>query len=75
MTLEEKRDLEVMLKRIAGQINGISKMINDDKSCDSVMTQVMAAMNSLKSVGRSVLADEAAGCSKEDYTKLLKRFL
>ena len=40
MTLEEKRDLEIMLKRIAGQVGGISKMINDggnefDEKCGS----------------------------------------
>lgn len=75
MTIEEKRTLEIMLKRIGGQVNGISKMINDDKSCDAVMTQVMAAISSLKSVGRSVLAEAATGCSKEESTKLLKRFL
>ena len=46
MTIEEKRNLEVMLARIGGQVNGIAKMIDEDKSCDSVMTQIVAAMSS-----------------------------
>lgn len=75
MTIEEKRSLEIMLKRIAGQVGGISKMIDEDKDCDSVMTQIVAAMSSLKSVGRSLLADATGSCSKEELTKLLKRFL
>ncbi len=75
MTIEEKRNLEIMLKRIAGQVGGISKMIGEDKSCDAVMTQIVAAMSSLKSVGRSLLADATCNCSKEETTKLLKRFL
>ena len=75
MTIEEKRSLEIMLKRIAGQVGGISKMIGEDKSCDAVMTQIVAAMSSLKSVGRSLLADATCNCSKEETTKLLKRFL
>jgi len=77
MTIEEKRSLEIMLKRIAGQVGGISKMIDDDKSCDAVMTQIVAAMSSLKSVGRTVLADTACSSSnsKEESVKLLKRFL
>ncbi len=75
MSIEEKRSLEIMLKRIAGQVGGISKMIDEDKDCDSVMTQIVAAMSSLKSVGRTVLADTACSCSKEESKKLLKRFL
>lgn len=75
MTIEEKRDLEIMLKRIGGQVGGISKMINDDKNCEAVMTQIMAAMSSLKSVGRLVLSDATSSCSKDESKKLLKRFL
>lgn len=75
MTIEEKRDLEIMLKRIAGQVNGIAKMINDDKNCEGIMTQIMAATSSLKSVGRIVLADATGSCSREESKKLLKRFL
>lgn len=75
MTIEEKRSLEIMLKRIAGQVGGISKMIDEDKDCDSVMTQIVAAMSSLKSVGRTVLADATSSCSKDESVKLLKRFL
>jgi len=75
VTIEEKRNLEIMLRRIGGQVNGISKMINDDKGCEAVMTQVMAAVSSLKSVGRTVLADATCNVPKEESTKLLKRFL
>lgn len=75
MTIEDKRELEIMLKRIGGQVGGISKMINDDKNCEAVMTQIMAAISSLKSVGRSVLADTACSINKEESLKLLKRYL
>jgi DNA-binding FrmR family transcriptional regulator len=75
MSIEEKRSLEVMLKRIAGQVGGISKMINEDKDCDGIMTQIVAAMSSLRSVGRTILVDATSVCSKEESAKLLKRFL
>ncbi len=75
MSIEEKREMEVMLKRIGGQVGGISRMINDDKSCEAIMTQIMAAMSSLKSVGRMVISDAMNTCSKEESMKLLKRFL
>lgn len=75
MSDEEKKRLNLMLKRIAGQVNGIGKMIDEGKSCEATMTQIVAAMNSLRSVGRSIMADASSSCSKDDFVKLLKRYL
>lgn len=75
MKLEEKKQLEMTLKRIQGQVGGISKMIDEEKECSEVLTQVVAAMSSLKTVGMNLLADQASCCSKTDYIKLLKRFV
>lgn len=75
MGSEEKKRLQLMLKRIAGQVNGIGKMIEEDKGCEATMTQIVAAMNSLRSVGRSVMADASSSCSKEEFEKILKRYL
>jgi len=75
MTVEEKKKLQVMLKRIQGQVGGIERMVGEDKNCEAVVTQVTASMSSLKSVAKTLLADASGSCSKEEYTKLLKRFL
>ncbi len=79
MNSEEKKKLQVMLRRIQGQVGGIGKMIEGEKSCEAVLTQISAAVSSLKSVGRSLLVEEAAKCDekkgKDDYSKLLKRYL
>ena len=64
-----------MLKRIQGQVGGIERMVSEDKNCEAVVTQVTASMSSLKSVAKTLLADASGSCSKEEYTKLLKRFL
>jgi len=75
MSIEEKKKLQVMLKRIQGQVGGIERMVGDDKNCEAIVTQVVASMSSLKSVAKTLLADAVGSCSKEEYTKLLKRFL
>jgi DNA-binding FrmR family transcriptional regulator len=75
MSIEEKKKLQVMLKRIQGQVGGIERMVSDDKSCEAIVTQVTASMSSLKSVAKTLLGDAVGSCSKEEYTKLLKRFL
>ena len=75
MSIEEKKKMQVMLKRIQGQVGGIEKMVAQDKGCEAIVTQVVASMSSLKSVAKTLLADASGSCSKEEYTKLLKRFL
>jgi len=75
MTIDEKKKLQVALKRIQGQVGGIERMISEDKKCEAVVTQVVASMSSLKSVAKALLADAMDSCNKEEYAKLLKRFL
>jgi DNA-binding FrmR family transcriptional regulator len=75
MSLEEKKKMQVMLKRIQGQVGGIERMVEGDKDCEAIVTQVVASMSSLKSVAKTLLAEAVGSCTKEEYTKLLKRFL
>jgi len=53
------------LKRIRGQIDGIIKMYEDQRTCVDIVRQVVAARSSLGTVARSLLSNEATRCSKE----------
>ena len=48
------------LRRIEGQIRGIAKMIDEDKYCIDILTQVSAATRALQSVALGLL-DELLG--------------
>ncbi len=50
------------LKRIEGQVRGISRMIEEDKYCLDILTQVSAVIASTRSVGMLVLEDHIRGC-------------
>jgi DNA-binding FrmR family transcriptional regulator len=50
------------LRRIEGQIRGISKMVEDDKYCIDVLTQVSAATKALQSVALRLLDEHLASC-------------
>lgn len=65
-TEEEKKDLTRRLKIIAGQINGIQQMIDDDRYCDDVLLQVASSTNALKSFGNEVLKSHMKSCMVED---------
>lgn len=77
--MDKKRQV-ANLKRIQGQVGGVAKMIEEEKNCEAVLTQISAAISSLKGVGKSLLVREAENCgssvrNKENYAKLLKRYL
>lgn len=61
---DQKDDLLNRLKRIEGQIKGIQKMIQDDKYCVDVLTQVAAARAAINKVGGMLLKSHAMGCVK-----------
>ena len=53
------------LRRIEGQVRGIAKMVEDDKYCIDVLTQVSAATKALQSVALNLLDDHMSHCLVE----------
>jgi len=50
------------LRRIEGQVRGIAKMVEDDKYCIDILTQVSAATKALQSVALGLLEEHMGGC-------------
>jgi DNA-binding FrmR family transcriptional regulator len=59
---EDKRKIVNRLRRIEGQVRGIEKMVEEDRYCIDVLTQVGAVMTALESVGLKVLEDHTRHC-------------
>ena len=50
------------LKRIEGQVRGISKMVDENRYCIDVITQISAAQAALRRVEEVVLKDHVGHC-------------
>jgi CsoR family transcriptional regulator, copper-sensing transcriptional repressor len=50
------------LRRIEGQVRGIAKMIEDDKYCIDVLTQISAVNSALQSVALGLLDEHLGHC-------------
>jgi len=50
------------LRRIEGQVRGIERMVEDDRYCIDVVTQVTAIQAALDKVALELLSDHAAHC-------------
>ncbi|WP_010306150.1 metal-sensitive transcriptional regulator [Kurthia senegalensis] len=57
-----KKNLNVRLNRVEGQIRGIKRMIEEDTYCDEVITQLSAAQSALNSVAKILLEGHLKGC-------------
>ena len=61
MELEEKRILN-RLKRTEGQIRGIQKMIDEEKECIDIITQLSAVRSSIDRVMGMIVAENLKNC-------------
>ncbi len=50
------------LKRLEGQVRGVHKMVEEDKYCVDVLTQISAVVAGLRATGLLVLEDHIRGC-------------
>lgn len=57
-----KDDLLARLKRIEGQVRGIARMVEEEKYCIDVLTQVSAATKGLQQVALGLFDDHLRHC-------------
>ena len=66
---QELRLLQNRLKRMMGQLNGISKMLDDNRYCGDILTQVAAVESALQAFGYVVLKEHMETCVVEEIKK------
>ncbi len=54
------------LKRLEGQIRGLQSMVEQDKDCEEILTQVMAAKSALDQVGLHIIRHAMHECLLDD---------
>ena len=62
----EYRDLLKRLNRIEGQVRGVKKMLEEDRYCVDILTQVSAINSALNSFNKVLLAEHIKSCVVED---------
>lgn len=59
---DEKKLIMNRLNRIGGQINGITKMVENDAYCNDLLVQLTAVKNSIKSLSSHILENHLYMC-------------
>ena len=57
-----KENYAKRLRRIEGQVRGVAKMIDDDKYCIDILTQISAVNSALQSVALGLLDEHLGHC-------------
>jgi DNA-binding FrmR family transcriptional regulator len=80
---QEKSDVVKRLRRIEGQVRGLAEMIDSERYCIDVLTQIAATHEALRGVGRCVVENHLKTCvagalANEDESvrdKILREFV
>ena len=59
------KNVLMRLTRIEGQVRGVARMVEEDRYCIDILTQIQAVKAALRKVEEHVLKDHAAHCVAE----------
>ena len=70
------------LKRIEGQVKGIQSMVEDERYCIDILTQITAVKSAVNAVGVMILENHIKGClidaienNEEDKDALIEELI
>jgi DNA-binding FrmR family transcriptional regulator len=58
----EKRSLEIRLRKVIGQLKSVEQMVQEDRDCVDVLTQIVSARKALKSFAEIVIHQHTHEC-------------
>lgn len=63
----DRKQTERLLKTARGQIDGVLKMIDEDKYCVDIVNQIMASNAILQKAAKQILRAHIDGCVRESF--------
>lgn len=67
---EEKKQLITRLNKISGQINGIKRMIEEDRYCEDILMQLSATREAINSLRMIMLDKHLHSCIKDSMNNI-----
>lgn len=60
--IDDKERIKNRLRRISGQVGGLERMVDEERYCIDILTQVAAVQAALDKVSLALLGDHAKHC-------------
>lgn len=61
----ERRPLQLRVRKIVGQLNSIERMLEADRDCSEILTQLVSARRGLKALAEKIIHSHAHHCIEE----------
>jgi CsoR family transcriptional regulator, copper-sensing transcriptional repressor len=61
---QKERNLK-RLRRIEGQVRGLQKMVEEDRYCADIMTQISSVHEALRAVGKELMRNHLKHCATQ----------
>lgn len=76
----ERQALRIRVRKIAGQLNAIDRMLEEDRDCAEILTQLVSARKGIKSLSEKLIHTHMhhcidSGSSQSDSKKKLRELL
>jgi DNA-binding FrmR family transcriptional regulator len=65
----DKEDIQARLSRVEGQVRGLKRMVDEDKYCIDILTQLNAATAALTAVGMGILDAHVRHCVRQSIER------
>lgn len=60
---ERKSEVRNRLSRVRGQVEGVERMLSEDRPCVEILTQISAAQEALRGAGRVMVRNYLERCA------------
>ncbi|EAT59315.1 conserved hypothetical protein [Chlorobium ferrooxidans DSM 13031] len=74
-TTDSMKDVIMRLRRVAGQIEGLTRMIEREEECSQIITQFQAAKAALDNTFSLVLHRNLKGCMSQGDSESVEQIL
>lgn len=62
MNADTKKKVKTRIRRIAGQVAGVQRMLEEDRYCVEVLTQIAAVRSALDALGVELISSHLESC-------------
>ena len=59
---DEQRALVLRVRKVAGQLNAVERMLTEDRDCPEILNQIISARRGLKSLAEKLIHSHASHC-------------
>ena len=65
ITVQRKKAISARLNRISGQVNGLQKMLDDDRYCLDILQQISSIHEALRGAGKVLMRNYLEVCATD----------